>query len=30
LLGQDTDQVLRELLGSTAEHLSAWRDGGVI
>ena len=30
LLGQDTDQVLRELLGSTAKHLSAWRDGGVI
>ncbi|HXM54161.1 MAG TPA: CoA transferase [Candidatus Dormibacteraeota bacterium] len=30
LLGQHTDEVLRDLLGATAEQLAAWRAAGVI
>ena len=30
LLGQDTDQVLSELLGATATELARWRAGGII
>ena len=30
LLGQHTDEVLRELLGCSDEQLRAWRDAGVI
>jgi crotonobetainyl-CoA:carnitine CoA-transferase CaiB-like acyl-CoA transferase len=30
LLGEHTDEVLRELLGATPEQLAAWRETGVI
>ena len=30
LLGEHTDEVLRELLGATPEQVAAWREDGVV